>query len=197
MLNIVCVNAGNYLGRGQWYVDQLHMGIQKNVTIPHKFVVFNDANLPPETLRRGWYNKLYLFKRGVLNGRVLFFDLDTIILQNIDDIAQCQSPFAMLSDFMRHGIYGSGIMAWDADTMPDIYQMWLDDGAPNHWDGDQGIIKALAPKPDLLQNAYGGIHSYKVHGVRKDTRVLCFHGKPKPHETDLWQDNHTDISRKK
>ena len=187
MLNVVCVNAGNYLGRGQWYVDQLKAGVKKHITAPHVFSVFDDSNLPAETAGRGWYNKLYLFKRGVLKGRVLFFDLDTIILKNIDDIAACQSPFAMLRDFMRYGIYGSGVMAWDADTMLDIYQLWLNDGAPNHWDGDQAIIKALAPTPDLLQDSYSGIHSYKVHGVQPDTRVLCFHGKPKPHEIDICQ----------
>ena len=59
---------------------------------------------------RGWWNKLYLFKPGVLEGRVLYIDLDTVIVGDLDPLAQYDGRFAILRDLFRPQHYGSGVM---------------------------------------------------------------------------------------
>ena len=120
MLNIVCVNWRNYQGKGEEYVRRLRIGIARHATAPYTFKVFDDDDLPFGLT--GWYNKLYLFQRGLFNedDHVLYFDLDTIILQNIDDLLTLRDDFAILRDFMSPTKWGSGIMSWSVKYMNSI-----------------------------------------------------------------------------
>lgn len=156
----------------------------------------------------GWWQKLALFKPGMLpDGPALFFDLDTIILGDLAPLADwCTSDtrrgeFAMLSDLYTPERPASGVMAftaggWAPNT---IWARYLADhpagGSPRHRYGDGGyigdVLTAAGQMPVRLQDIVPGIASWKVmqrrYGcVRDDTRVLCFHGKPRPHETHIW-----------
>jgi hypothetical protein len=188
MLNIVCVNWRNYLGKGDEYVLRLKKGLANNITGPYRFKAFVDSDLPFGL--QGWYNKLYLFQRGLFpsGDRVLFFDLDTIILDNIDDLCGLKDDFAILRDFMRPTGWGSAIMSWDVDYMDSIapYNEWVRRGKLMHDLGDQGVIQDIMPKATMIQDKVNGIYSYKVHGVLPDAKIICFHGKPRPHQTAMW-----------
>lgn len=211
MVTFVCVNAGNYLGRGADYVNILFNSIARNLPDKHKYVCFTDTpeGINPEIEIRalpgdlkGWWNKLYLFKRGLFNEneRIIYFDLDTVIVGALDDIIKYRGDFAILRDFYRSddsklNCLQSSVMAWRADSYASI--IWFEyerAGQPQDLEGgDQEFIEKSYPlhNTDILQELYPqSFVSYKTHCrdiFPKSSKVVCFHGQPRPHEvTDGW-----------
>lgn len=134
-----------------------------------------------------WWNKLYLFKPGVLSGRVLFIDLDTVILGSLDELAAYDGEFCILRDFHKQLLYGSGLMAWKAGVGSAIWEDFVLSGCPDVSRGDQAWIQKRMPEAEFFQDLYPGqCLSYKVHcaknGPLPNARVICFHGDPRPHE---------------
>lgn len=180
MLHVICVNAPDYLGRGTEYVLRLDQAIRKNLDVRHQFHVIDTV------IAEGWWNKLQMFEPGRFEGRCLYFDLDTVILGSINEIASYDGPFAMLSDFYHPERLASGIMAWDAKEGYDIWDHWAGSRKPQFMaGGDQAWIGFKQPNADRLQDLYPGqIVSFKadcLEGIPKAARVVCFHGHPRPH----------------
>lgn len=196
MPTIVCVNQGNYCGMGRQYVHRLYDMVRRNTTKDFSFICFTDDKepyedpikkrpLPKEAI--GWFAKLYLFSEL---DNAFYFDLDTLITSNIDDILEYDGPLAMLRDFYRPNGYGSGLMSWRGDYS-DIWDEYEKEGYPDIIGGDQAWIEKYAVRPPVvLQFCYKGIYSYKQDCERwppADAKIICFHGEPKPHEfTDSW-----------
>lgn len=194
---VALVQSGNYQGRGEAYVDALRAGLRSNLAAPHRIHLITDAaaSLHPGTLCRpadrtltGWWQKLLLFKPGMFpdGERVLYLDLDTTIVGRLDDIAGYDGRFAILRDFYRPTGYGSGVMAWRAGFGAHIWETWNAAGRPMPPGGDQQWIEQCVPDADRLQPLFPGqIVSYKAdcaRGVPAGARLVCFHGRPKPHE---------------
>jgi hypothetical protein len=133
-----------------------------------------------------------------LIGPTLYFDLDTIIVDSLDQIAAYPHRFTALADF-NSGRLGSGVLAWSGD-----YSFLLDAfnadpvGIAHRYDeiepqhgriGDQAFIEdqlaARGAAYDTFQGLFGKelIVSYKVHDCRNNpparASVVCFHGNPK------------------
>lgn len=189
---VACVKWGDMYGAD--YVNVLFDMVNRNL-MPHdgKFVCFTDdpAGLDeridvrslPLTLK-GWWNKLYLFKDGIFQSgeRIVFFDLDTLIVGSLDHIVDYDGPFALLRDFYRPNGYGSGVMLWKAGALNGVWEYFEKNGFPEIAGGDQAIIERSGIKADLLQDLFPGkFSSYKVDGFKKGAAVVCFHGEPKPH----------------
>jgi len=177
------------------YVHRLRAGVEQH--LPNaRFVCLSDvpevATHPLEHGWPGWWSKLELFRPGLLTGATLYLDLDTIITGDLTPLAQAIQPrrFVMLQDFTQPGRYGSGVMGWHGDWSALYYAFAAD---PQHvmathrtgdrW-GDQAFIAdrlngRLATWQDAMP---GAVVSYKVHGRTPGARVVCFHGKPRPHE---------------
>ena len=143
----------------------------------------------------GWWNKIYLFKRGVLDGRVIFFDLDTVLVGEIDFLAHFDDEFAILRDFNRPDAFGSGVMVWNGSASNDVWDEFVRAGCPNLRRGDQVWIQKMRPNAALLQDRFPGkFVSYKNdsrEGPPPGASVVCFHGDPRPHEVDApWMRQH-------
>lgn len=193
MLNIACVQVGNYGGRGAEYVNVLFDMVYRNLGIPYRFVCFTDD---PEGLNEaidarpavgeGWWAKLALFAPEAFEAgdRVLYFDLDTLVIGEITELAEYQGKFACLRDFYRPDGYGSGVMAWEAGTLSHVWFDWVAAGKPQVSGGDQAWLEKVL-EADRLQDLYPGkLVSYKAdcHPYPpKGAAVVCFHGEPKPH----------------
>lgn len=206
-LSVVVVQTNDYLGRGSEYVKKLRRQVRKNLTIPHEFFVVTDdpasfyprMKVKPSALP-GWWEKLRLFKPGMFpDGRVLFLDLDTFIVGNIDDIASLDTPFATLRDFWRKDGLGPAVMLWRTDANLGIWEGWEAAGKPmNLANGDQGWLEQHFGnrKPDILQDRFPGrFVSYKTHCttcIPEGASVVCFHGKPRPHEATGWAKEYWD-----
>lgn len=206
MLNIVCVQTGNYQGRGAEYVNTLLDMVRRNLAEGTQFrfwCLTGDATgLDPaiEIIREpghlnGWWNKLWLFREGLFprGERVLYFDLDTVITGSIDEVAACDSEFAILRDFYRPNGLQSSVMAWRvSENTEAVYDRYRAVKYPKLPGGDQEWIERCACflSPCILQDLFpGAFVSYKEHaryGIPKGAKVVCFHGLPRPHECGDW-----------
>lgn len=137
----------------------------------------------------GWWSKIELFRPGVCTGPTLYLDLDTVVVGRIElDI----SKFTMLEDVYRPGDFGSGIMAWSS-APEHIYHRFLERPTwfmtvyrtRDRW-GDQAFIRDnLGETPNTFGPQF---RSYKAHcknGVPPGTRVVYFHGRPRPWQVNL------------
>ena len=202
MLNVITINAGNYMGRGAEYVNHLSRTVWRNLNASHRFICFTDdpsmlrddidARPLPHLGLSGWHNKLAMFKPGLFvdGDRLLWLDLDTVISGSIDEIASYAGDFAMIEDLYFPGQLASGVMAWRAGFGAGIWDSYATAGFPSIEGGDQAWIAKCGVRADILQDVYPGqIASYKVGGgqLAPQTRIVCFHGHPRPHHvTSGW-----------
>jgi len=200
-----CVQSNNYCGRGVEYVNTLFDMVKRNMPggWAFRFVCLTDdpkglhehietIDLPPDLER--WYGKLYLFKRGLFadGERVVFFDLDTLIMGSLEEVVSYKGQFATLQDFFYPDRIGPAVMLWEAgDYTSGIWEEWVVAGKPRNPMGDLWWLNQLdqgrfAKKADKLQKLFPkSFVSYKVscHPLPpKGSKVICFHGLPRPHE---------------
>ena len=213
MLYFVTVNADNYLGRGKEYVEILFDSIKRNLKegTEGKFVCFTNDETPYiDGIEKrplhgeltGWWNKLYLFKDGHFNDgdRIVYMDLDTVIVSGLDEIIKYDGRFAILGDFYRSGGLQSSVMLWEADYNWEFWISYESDEFPNIQGGDQAWIEKYRTEydVDILQDLYPHCFvSYKkscLGGIPNNSKVVIFHGQPRPHEAGGWVDKVWKIS---
>ena len=192
MIIVACVKAKP--GYSADYVNALHDGVKRNLHVEHRFICFTDDDRHIKCYCKklpaglsGWWAKLALFRSGALDGRVLYLDLDTIIVDSLDFIASYSGDFAILRDFYRPDGYGSGVMLWNK-PQPQVWDDWVKEKRPNHPLGDQGWMEQKVPDADRLQDVFPGkIVSFKAdceEAIPSGASIVCFHGEPKPHQLD-------------
>ena len=188
-LTVVCVKSKP--AYDHVWVNRLHRMVRANLTIPHRFVCLTDDSsgvtcntkrLPESGL--GWYAKLAMFRPGLFDGLVLYLDLDSLIVGNLDFVTEFKGDFAILRDFYRPDGFGSGVMLWNKNY-PHVWENWLREQCPADPLGDQGWMEKQLPNARILQDEFPGkFVSYKVHCQERDeipesAAVICFHGEPK------------------
>jgi hypothetical protein len=122
MINVVCVlRQGGKVGYDATWVEKLQRGVQRNLSLPHRFICFSDCAVNCERIEllpgdRGFWSKLQLFRPGVLSGPTLYLDLDTVICGNIDEIINRiqHQTFVMWIEADKN-IYSSAFMYWQGD----------------------------------------------------------------------------------
>jgi len=122
--------------------------VKRNLTLPFKFYCLTDNSeqindevrcIPIKHLwLEKWWNKLAMFEEGFgsLEGRCLYFDLDVIIQNNIDEIVDYQpnglckihaywkdeSVIGVDYDMRRN----SSCLTWNANELSEIWDYFLD-----------------------------------------------------------------------
>lgn len=192
------------------YVNKLANAIARHSTVDYEFVCLTDtpdADFNENVSRTiqltddlpGWWSKIEMFKPGLFPGQTcVFFDLDTIILDNIDDIlGNDYKRLTMLDDFYYPGSGASGVLAWKHDDHTHIYERFFIpelDPMRQCIRGDQQWIAKSVYTYDTFQALFpGSMVSFKKDCTRTPNnvitppgaKVLCFHGTPKPHELQL------------
>ena len=190
-LTVACVyKTGGVYTRE--YVNRLRHSVAANLHWPHQWVCLSDdpevathalhENLP------GWWSKFELMT--LTGGRVLYFDLDTVIHGDITPLAYVER-LTLLRDFYRPDGLGSGLMMLPEADRERMWEHW-EKSPHGHMgrfaiEGDQAVMEQLwldtaARWQDIMP---GAIVSYKAHQLfeRKAASVTCYHGQPKPHET--------------
>lgn len=136
---------------------------------------------------QGWWSKIELFRE--FTGPTLYLDLDTVVVGVLPAIG---NNFTMLRDVYRVNDFGSGVMSWQKAPVH-LYETFIN--CPEHfmgsyrsrrnW-GDQAFIRDyLRETPSTFGEEF---RSYKVHcrkQVPRGTKVVYFHGKPRPWEVKL------------
>lgn len=132
MINIVCVlRHGGKVGYDQSWVIKLKNSVTRHLTIPFNFICLSDCevdcdSIPLDNIGEGYWAKLQLFKKDHFKGPTLYFDLDTLICNNIDRLVKNlldQNNFVMWKD-PDYNISSSAIMYWNGDYSF-IYEEYL------------------------------------------------------------------------
>ena len=199
-ITVVCVWWGTLYGRE--YVEKLRDAVKRHLTIPYEFVVITDRDddIPGAKIiaaiddNEGWWQKITLFKPNLFTGRILYFDLDIVITNSIDDIAKSAGELVMIRNFgpnHRTSPHNSSCMVWTpCEKTENIYTKFTKDVTTN-LHGDQCWIGRVG-SDFILNFKLPLITSYKYEKrnyTRKDhsTAVWVFHGQPNPHEVeDKW-----------
>lgn len=222
-IDCACVIHGDAYG---WeYVERLYNMLQRHITPGIRLHVFTEADrIVPEPMikhvltdwgiggpKQSWWYKLQIFNPKNFAGPLLYFDLDTVIVGNIDWIWNLPLRyFWTVQDFKHlwrpsHRGINSSVMWWDTRIQ---YNVWRDFKAKEIRDlmkmhhGDQDYITQNLDTRNVRffpenrikswrwQCLDGGYNfqqrSYKNPGtgtvIDANTSVLIFHGRPKPQD---------------
>lgn len=210
------------------YVDKLYRGLCRNLSPQVKLHVYTESNryVPEPYIKhsleewpgiRGpkssWWYKIQLFNPAHHQGNLLYFDLDTLIVNDIDWIWQQNTKnFWAAKDFKylfraKRSTINSSVMWFDTQKWSHVYNDFDFKSVAKRrsvWHGDQDYIHQAIPdkqihyldtsrirswKWELLDGGYDfkiRRHRTPKSGTVIDdvTSVLIFHGNPKPHEID-------------
>jgi hypothetical protein len=205
-LTVACLKWGTKYSVD--YVNILHGMVQRHLSVPHRFVCLTDdpTGIACETLPivpnlPTWWGKVTLFNHPV-PGRILYLDLDTVIVGSIDEFAAYDGPFCLIKPFYRDRGFASGVMSIGPDFGRHVWEKFARNPqaaiefcrrhAVPAWNlGDQRWLELNIERADYWQDVLPGqLVSYKVHcaaGLPSGARLVCFHGKPDPHDVaDPW-----------
>lgn len=220
--NLICVHSGE--SYGPEYVLNLWKGATVNSSIDFDFYVFTD-NIDQHPRDLGWNFvelpiwsfagfKPWWYKMEIFNhqhcpaGNNLYIDLDTIIVNSIDDFWQYYpDEFCICHDFNRAfskniNWSNSSVMSWSGCSMSWLYNMFLNDmkNIIRSYRGDQDFIHAHTQqnqkwwpaewamswkwevKRGGLQTPAGKYRSENDYIIHPNTKIIVCHGSPNPHE---------------
>jgi len=187
MINFACVFYGDkYImpPTDPWsYVRNLYNMVERNLTIPYRFVCFTDNTIIHKRKEfkgkdiefrqfkrhdfEGWFNKLQLFSpQSELEGDTLYMDLDVVITKNIDEMATIgeSKNFVGMNDFnSSSGLFNSSIMRFNNKYHNIIWEEYIKKrGDFSKCHGDQEIIsQIIKDKEDTISFPDSWTQSYK------------------------------------
>ena len=219
-ITILCVKFGNKYGRE--YLEKLQNMIKRHTSLDYELVCLTDDKhhysgirsvyLPPARYSKLWWYKVHMFDPEInLAGRVLYFDLDVVIHNNIDKLVQnLGNKFYGIRDFNRKfypkwQTLNSSVMTWTHGSASDIFlEFTKNPQQAMRLHGDQDwIYKIHKSKINFWPDTW--IQSYKweirsreelisrlgsrgFKKVRDDVKshpdccVAVFHGQPNPED---------------
>ena len=221
MNHVVCVKWGNKYP--SQYANVLNSMVKRHTTVPFQFHCLTDdptgvdseiniIKLPNDPWIKSWWSKLWMFSPDMpLKGNMLFFDLDVVIFDNIDELFTHPGKFNIIRDFNRCRVpdwklSNSSCMRWEAGSMDYLWNKFVENPSAvmqqNH--GDQDWISKKAQEeithwPDEWIRSYKwemiGLKDTKLLTkdgksffrtpvtIQKGNKVAVFHGKPNPMES--------------
>jgi hypothetical protein len=146
MMTVSCVLVTANVPYTVEYVDRLRAMCLRHLSGPARFVCFTDrpgempagvdaVTVTPFAGLPGWWSKLHVFRSDVgLSGRVLYLDLDTLVVDSLDPIVDFPAPFATIPDggssFQpKNGLkvikrFNSSVMTFEAGAFDRLYRDW-------------------------------------------------------------------------
>ncbi len=184
-VTIACVNQGDYLGRGEDYVQRLQSMVSRHLRRPFDFVCITEAHG-----LTGWWTKIALFEPGRFSGRVLYTDLDSVIVGDLEPLVANKGIVDLADWGWKTHTLCSCVMVWDAGEHAEIFEKFTPE-VPQQFRGDQDWITHLGGwevlPPQLCR-------SYRYHSRQQPPEGcvhVSFHGTPKPHHVvDGWVPKH-------
>lgn len=201
MVTVACCWWGWY---PPYYVTRLRDAIAANLALKHRFVCLTDRSEIPDgigTLQlRGRMlpgnlklASLYHPDSG-LRGRVVAFDLDSIITGSLDDICSYDGPFCVAGDF-NTGEPDGFLRSFVAEDATWLWkQAWT--SARDEITREIPYLRHELKQPDLWQNVVPRqVVSYKRHCAKyqripDNARIVSCHGKPKNEDVPEWLKQH-------
>lgn len=165
-VTVACVLVRGHIDFTVDYVRRLRSMVDRHMDRPFRFACLTDRTqaqmpegveaIPISHSRRlkGWWAKINLWKPGLFEGRVLYLDLDVLVVSSLAPIIDYPARLALVPDgapnFQGKGDmrtvkrYNSSVMAWDAGVGTDLFTEWTTVTARRLW-GDQDLIGERLP----------------------------------------------------
>lgn len=219
--NVICLKYGDKYPSD--YVNRLYNMVQRHTTgdIGFYCVTENPTGLnsnikviplPQYTNFQGWWYKPFVFSKDFpVKGKLLFLDLDIVIIKNIDCFFEFNPDyFCIIRDFTRSMTpnwerYNSSVFRLNSGAIPDVWDSLLcDPGVVKRLHGDQDWIYEKIKTnfkfwPDEWCQSYKweirnkteivGIGKQRNFAtvlydpkIKLETKILVFHGDPKPEQ---------------
>jgi hypothetical protein len=180
---VVCLLTGDKYP--QDYIIKLYRGLQKHTTQPFDFEVITETKYP------GWWGKMEQFPP---KERIILLDVDLVITGNVDFLFEYQGQFCCWRDPWADGLNGSvhSIAPGFGESFRKVFDSDPDAFMRRYY-SDQEFLRDYT-LPDYWPSDL--IKSYKADSLEdgpRDSRIVVFHGKPKPHEiktgwvAEAWQ----------
>lgn len=170
------------------WVHKLETAVWDHLPDFYEFVCLTDMDvdchkIPLRDELPGWWSKIELFRPGLFTERVLYLDLDTLVLGDMSELASYGGAFGGLRDFIYPARLQTAVMAWEPSALTDVVYERFRPSVPSRvmW-SDQPWIDHCIPDADRLQDHAGGIYSLRLQALaqRPDDAVLvCGHGEPR------------------
>lgn len=194
------------------YVNRLYSMVARNITGPFRFICLTDdptgvrdevecfpcPTVPIEgpQANRGW-RKLALWQPKLegVEGEVLFFDLDVVIVDNIDDLFTFDEGFCVMRNWTQpeEPIGNTSVFRYTVGKHPEIWDYFVADPErvlreqPNEQMYISRTIKRLMFFPDDWCRLFK-VHCVPAFPMRwfvppqlpEGTRVVAFPGDPNP-----------------
>ena len=208
------------------YVEKLYNMLSRNLNGSIRLHVYTEADriVPPHMIKhvlkdwpgisgpkRSWWYKMQLFNPEHHTGNLLYFDLDCVIVNDLNWIKDHDTTnFWTIRDFrylQRDSYSGlnSSVMWWNVGRFAEVWNNFekLDiNETVKRYPGDQDYLGAVIPPTQRRHFANHHLQSWRwqVHDggydftsrrskrpgtgthIDGDTSIVVFHGKPKPHE---------------
>lgn len=170
-VDCACVIHGN--GYDWVYVERLHSMLSRHLTRGVRLHVYTEASrsVPPHMIRhnlmewtgisgrkRSWWYKMQMFNPAHHSGQLLYFDLDTVIVDNIDWMVDL-SPFYFwtIRDFRvlwKADVQNmnSSVMYWDTTKWSHVWSNFEQNGASKiisryqHGGDQEYLTTVIAPE---------------------------------------------------
>jgi hypothetical protein len=205
------------------YVERLYNMLSRHISRGIRLHVYTELERPvPAPMikhvlpswgidgpKRSWWYKMNLFNSAEHAGPLLYFDLDTVIVNNIDWI--CELPLSLfwaVRDFKylwRPAYYGinSSIMWWDTSKFNYVWENFQKQELAkimSNYRGDQDYINQTVDNKQVRfldservkswrWECLDGGYNFKKRNhqftgnntvIPQNTDILVFHGQPKP-----------------
>lgn len=204
-VRVLCVlkSGGDYRPE---HVHALRVGLLKHWPDKHANIIcltdqrlslFGVDEVPLVGGWPGWWSKLEAFRPDI-PGDLLMIDLDTVFVGDLSDFASI-GKLAIMRDVYRPKGLQSSIVYIPQKEKAAVWNRWLENPSDNMmcYRNDQEFLEPLwMGKAAIWQDELPGqLVSYKADvcrgtdrfvGVPKGARVVIYHGRPRPWDTQLW-----------
>jgi hypothetical protein len=160
-ITVACVLwKGNFRKRQyteDWVINLKGM-VERNMPQNFNFICLTNAEPIPgvktQNLRAnlaGWWAKLELFTQKLPGDRILYLDLDLLVLQNLDAFINFPHPFGILrgkpgsTEYGVYPGYNSSVMVWDKGQEKPIAEKIRSGIDWTKYRGDQDFLKHNFP----------------------------------------------------
>lgn len=216
VVNVVCLKWGAVYTPD--YVNTLYSMVRRHLQLPFRFICFTENSdgirseveiqplpefeEPPLEYARycqAW-RKLALFKSGLANmhGKVLFLDLDVVIMNSIDELFSFSSKLAIIENWYQPGqlVGQASAFCFEAGQMEVLLKNYLENPIRvlTSYRTEQAYITGFLGHQGFDFFPDGWCISFKKHcmpsGIArffsarvtepKQAKIVVFHGRPNP-----------------
>lgn len=199
MTTVACVlrSGGDYRPE---HVAALYHGVRRHWPGPLDFMCLTDTpidcdgvrEIPLEHEWRGWWAKMELLRLDI-PGTLLYLDLDCVVVGDLTPLAAL-TDLTVLRDFYRPKGLQTALMVLPEHERRAVWEAFTRNPASimARYRSDQEYLEThWLERATRMQDVVDGLYSYKAdrianRGVPRDARVIMYHGKPRPWETELW-----------